>query len=76
MDNCPAVSNADQHDADGDSIGDNCDACPQDPVNDADADGVCGYVLPGLTRVVYLGRKSTVWTEADVPLHVQGLGQL
>jgi hypothetical protein len=43
-DNCPALANADQADADGDLIGDACDACAADPANDADADGVCGNV--------------------------------
>jgi hypothetical protein len=31
-------------DDDGDGIGDACDACPNDPDNDADGDGVCGDV--------------------------------
>ena len=43
-DNCPAVDNADQADADGDGEGDACDACPLDADNDADGDGVCGDV--------------------------------
>jgi VCBS repeat protein len=29
-------------DADGDATGDLCDACPLDPQNDADRDGICG----------------------------------
>jgi hypothetical protein len=41
-DNCPAVPNADQVDADNDGEGDACDSCPNDPDNDADGDGVCG----------------------------------
>lgn len=36
-DNCPLVSNMDQHDEDGDNTGDVCDPCPQ--VADAVADG-------------------------------------
>ena len=50
--NCPAASNADQADADSDTIGDVCDTCPNDADNDADADGIgdvcdpCPYV-PG-----------------------------
>jgi hypothetical protein len=43
-DNCPSVANADQADADEDFLGDACDACPSDALNDADADGVCGNV--------------------------------
>jgi HlyD family secretion protein len=43
-DNCPSDSNADQTDADGDGLGDACDACPNDFDNDADSDGVCGDV--------------------------------
>jgi predicted extracellular nuclease len=43
-DNCPTVANPDQANADLDSLGDACDACPNDPANDADGDGVCGDV--------------------------------
>ena len=28
----------------GDGIGDGCDSCPSDSLNDADADGVCGDI--------------------------------
>ncbi len=42
IDNCPGVVNSDQADADGDTIGDACDPCPDDPANDADGDSVCG----------------------------------
>jgi hypothetical protein len=31
-------------DADGDGLGDACDACPNDSDNDADGDGICGDV--------------------------------
>ncbi len=37
-------NNVDQADADGDGVGDVCDACPQDEDNDMDGDGVCGDV--------------------------------
>jgi formylglycine-generating enzyme required for sulfatase activity len=41
-DNCPEVYNTNQDDEDADGLGDACDACPQDPYNDEDGDGVCG----------------------------------
>ena len=40
-DNCPDVASLDQTDVDADGIGDVCDACPDDPVNDPDDDGAC-----------------------------------
>lgn len=43
-DNCPGVVNAGQEDADGDGLGDACDACPADAANDGDRDAVCGNV--------------------------------
>ena len=36
------MANASQADADSDGKGDVCDACPNDPSNHADGDGVCG----------------------------------
>jgi hypothetical protein len=39
VDNCPATPNGDQHDEDGDQIGDVCDPCPHLAGNAADADG-------------------------------------
>jgi hypothetical protein len=38
-DNCPAKANADQHDEDGDRIGDVCDPCPHIAGDAADGDG-------------------------------------
>jgi len=40
-DNCPAVPNLDQTDADHDGGGDTCDVCRDDPNDDADSDGLC-----------------------------------
>jgi MYXO-CTERM domain-containing protein len=40
-DNCFEVSNADQANVDGDGLGDVCDPCPVDALDDSDGDGVC-----------------------------------
>ncbi len=54
-DNCPGTENPNQEDRDGDSVGDACDACPDDPAmteftiyyEDADNDG---YGNPAVSR--------------------------
>ena len=43
-DNCPDDANPGQENADGDDLGDVCDACPNDSSNDMDEDGICGDV--------------------------------
>jgi MYXO-CTERM domain-containing protein len=40
-DNCFETSNADQANMDGDGLGDVCDPCPVDELDDSDLDGVC-----------------------------------
>ncbi len=42
-DNCPAVANADQKDSDGDKMGDDCDACPED-IGQGNSCGGCGVL--------------------------------
>lgn len=44
QDNCPAVANAGQENADGDSAGDACDGCPDDPNKTAPL--MCGCGVP------------------------------
>jgi len=41
LDNCPVNFNPAQEDADQDQIGDLCDPCPDDPLNDVDRDNIC-----------------------------------
>ncbi len=41
QDNCPLAADASQADDDHDHVGNACDACPLDPSNDADGDGLC-----------------------------------
>ena len=43
-DNCVGLVNLTQINADGDALGDNCDSCPLDAANDADADTLCANV--------------------------------
>jgi MYXO-CTERM domain-containing protein len=40
-DNCFEVANTDQANMDGDGLGDVCDPCPADELDDSDGDGVC-----------------------------------
>ncbi|MFK7987580.1 MAG: putative metal-binding motif-containing protein [Sandaracinaceae bacterium] len=41
-DNCPFIANPGQTNADLDDLGDACDVCPDDPLNDVDGDEICG----------------------------------
>ena len=48
-DNCPDYPNTDQSDTDTDGVGNVCDVCPNDALDDSDDDGVCagtGYLAP------------------------------
>jgi hypothetical protein len=42
VDNCPSAPNPDQLNSDDDTLGDACDAFPNDPDNDIDGDGIGG----------------------------------
>jgi Tol biopolymer transport system component len=44
VDLCPLIPDPDQDNADGDALGNVCDACPFDADNDIDTDGLCGDV--------------------------------
>ncbi|MEK6675716.1 MAG: hypothetical protein AABZ47_08685 [Planctomycetota bacterium] len=76
-DNCPAVSNSDQTDADNDSVGDACDVCPgQEDLLDSDANGTpdCLQFIPTtstwgmivLALVLLVGAKVTRFNDVRV----------
>ena len=57
-DNCAAFPNTNQANGDGDSLGDACDLCGNDPDNDGDGDTICGNLdnCPFLSNTTQLDR--------------------
>lgn len=47
VDNCQLIPNPDQVDSDDDGLGNRCDPCPYDPLDDSDGDGVCALDRDG-----------------------------
>src|SRR6185436_6609810 len=61
-DNCPSLYNPYQEDGDQDGQGNICDACPLDPHNDQDADGLCA----GLDNCPAVSNSDQADTDGDL----------
>ena len=64
IDNCPSIENSEQSDQDNDLYGDECDLCPEDPLNECFPDEGYSYLVtydwyctgsPGTSTITFYG---------------------